>query len=78
MYSQIPLNHNQQSLSPEPAVKPLPGRRRQTEGDRYRSKGLWSDIKTGRWLLAPGQLTSCPLFVPTPLLFFIDCEICPS
>lgn len=68
MDSQIPLNHSQQSPSPEPEVRPLPGRRRQMERDRYRSKGLWSDVKTGRWLLAPGQLISLVPFCPDTII----------
>lgn len=68
MGSQIPLNHSQQSPSPEPEVRTLPGSRRQTDRDRYRSKGLWSDIKTGRWLLAPGQLISLLPFCPDTII----------
>ncbi|KAL0249771.1 hypothetical protein I308_103073 [Cryptococcus tetragattii IND107] len=62
---QIPLNHSQQSPSPEPEVRTLPGSRRQTDRDRYRSKGLWSDIKTGRWLLAPAASFKLSLIAPS-------------
>lgn len=50
----------------EPEVKPLPANpvarvkraRRKAEAenlDFYKSRGLWDDIKTGRWMLVPSE-----------------------
>lgn len=42
-------------------VKPLPGRKRVRRDpdalpEMYKTRGFWDDLKTGRWMLIPGQL----------------------
>ncbi|RSH88614.1 hypothetical protein EHS25_002841 [Saitozyma podzolica] len=57
---QVPLNQQSTNQMPTSEIKPLSGppRPRRKPDDLpelYHSKGLWNDLKTGRWMLIPSS-----------------------